>query len=258
MSADADATAEALLAAHHAKETFTRIGPPGADLAFAYAVQARYVALLSAERGAPVAGYKIGLTTAKMQAMVGLDQPIAGSVLADRIHHGPTTFAAARYGRLGIECEIALRIGRPHDGPGDAASRDSAAAMIDGAAAAFEVIDDRNADYGALEVVSLVADNSWNEGLVLGPVQPLPDLAGLEGVLRVNGGIVDRGRSDDVLGHPLNAIAWLVRFLAARGDALRPGQWVTTGSIIATRFPGAGDRYAFSVGNLPAAELTVA
>ncbi len=257
-TSDAAETAGALLAAHRAKETFTRIGPQGADLTFAYAVQHHYVALLSAEQGAPVAGYKIGLTTPKMQAMVGLDQPIAGSVLANRIHHGPTTFATAHYGRLGIECEIALRVGRSHDGDDAAATRDSVATMIDGAAAAFEVIDDRNADYGALEVVSLVADNSWNEGIVLGPVQPCPELAGLTGTLRINGADVDTGSSDDVLGHPLNAVAWLVRYLAANGAALEPGQWVSTGSIIATRFPQAGDRYAFEVTGLPPAELTVA
>ena len=38
---------------------------------------------------------------------------------------------------------------------------------IDGVCAAIEIVDDRNADYANLDVLSLVADNSWNGGIVL-------------------------------------------------------------------------------------------
>ena len=45
-------------------------------------------------------------------------------------------------------------------------------------------VDDRAADYGNLDVKSLVADNSWNAGIVLAPfvanwpeLEPVLDLA---------------------------------------------------------------------------------
>ena len=44
----------------------------------AYAVQEALSTLLAGKLG-PLAGYKIGLTTAVMQQMVGLNEPIAGA-----------------------------------------------------------------------------------------------------------------------------------------------------------------------------------
>jgi hypothetical protein len=38
---------------------------------------------------------------------------------------------------------------------------------IGGVCAAMELNDDRNADYNNLDVLSLLADNSWNGGVVL-------------------------------------------------------------------------------------------
>ena len=52
----------------------------------AYAVQREYVHLQSEIRKAVSRGYKIGLTSARMQAMCGIDSPLAGVVLSDRVH----------------------------------------------------------------------------------------------------------------------------------------------------------------------------
>src|SRR6478736_1307125 len=57
-----------------------------ASLEDAYRVQDRYVSLLQTRFGDGI-GYKIGLTSQRMQTMCGIDQPIAGVVLADRLHH---------------------------------------------------------------------------------------------------------------------------------------------------------------------------
>ena len=52
---------------------------------------------------------------------------------------------------------------------------DEVAAAVDAVAPDYEVIDDRNSPY-PLDMLSLVADNAWNEGIVLGRVAH--DLAG--------------------------------------------------------------------------------
>src|SRR5690606_22068934 len=57
-----------------------------APLGDAYAIQDRVVSPLQTRHGAP-AGYKIGLASKPMQAMCNSDQPTAGVVLADRVHH---------------------------------------------------------------------------------------------------------------------------------------------------------------------------
>ena len=75
----------------------------------AYDIQDKYVALLARENGEP-AGYKVGLTSATMQAFCGIDHPIAGVVLGSRVHRSLAKARRADFGRLGLEFEIAVRI----------------------------------------------------------------------------------------------------------------------------------------------------
>jgi 2-keto-4-pentenoate hydratase len=243
--------AKAIAERHRKRERFTLEAPAGRerDLSFAYATQA---ALLGT---APVAGWKIGLTTPRMQAMCQVDEPVAGVVLEGRIHASPAKVAVGDHVRLGLESEIALRIGRPL--PADPSPAE-ALACVDLVCADFELIDDSGADYARLTAVTLVADNAWNAGLVLGPGQPTPaSLAGRRGVLFCDGEAVDEGSSSDVLGDPANALAWLARRMAGQGGSLAPGQWVSTGSIVPTKFAKAGQSWRFEVEGLAPVELTI-
>src|SRR5271169_5602397 len=65
----------------------------------AYAVQREYVRLQMQNRGTDVAGYKIGLTSKRMQEMCGIDSPIAGVVLGDRVHGSGARVSVSDYGR---------------------------------------------------------------------------------------------------------------------------------------------------------------
>ncbi len=239
--ARADELAAELLRRHAARERFTSIFPDGEaqDVALAYAVQDALVAGLGGEH----AGYKVGLTTKRMQQMCGVDEPIAGVVLARRVMASPGEVRVADHAHVGLESELAVRIGP--DGVG-----------IDQVCAAFELVEDNGADYGKLSAALIVADNSWNAGLVLGPaVAPPASLTGLSGVLTRDGEPAGDGVSDEVLGDPMNAVRWLGEHLRARGGALKPGDWVTTGSIVPTRFVAAGETWVWTLGALPPCEL---
>jgi 2-keto-4-pentenoate hydratase len=246
--------AQWLFEAHAARRTFVPIPPqqPG-GLAQAYDIQDALVALLEPKHGRGV-GYKIGLTTPRMQQMCGIDHPIAGVVLAGRVHHAPLTVSLSDFVRLGVECELAVRLAQPL--PAEPTIADVQNCIKD-VAAAFELVEDRSADYRALDLYSLTADNAWNAGIVLGTPQRLSDLGDLAGVLTLNGEVADRGNSRDVLGHPLEAVAWLARHLARRGTTLAPGQWVMTGSIVPTKFANRGDAFVFSIDGLSPVSLTV-
>jgi 2-keto-4-pentenoate hydratase len=230
-----------------------------ATLADAYAVQREYIASERARRGAGVAGYKIGLTSAAMQKMCGIDTPVAGVILDDGVHANEDALRASRYGRLGVEFEIAVRFKEDLPADGGTPTFDEVAHAVDAVAPAMEIVDDRGCDYARLDVLSLVADNAWNAGLVLGPfVREWPALDEVEGVAQVVGGeTLGSGRGADALGHPFLACAWLASHLAARGECLRAGQVVMTGSIVTTRFPVAGMHLRFEVGALGTVEAHV-
>jgi 2-keto-4-pentenoate hydratase len=213
---------------------------------------------MQAQSGAAPIGYKIGLTSKRMQAMCGIDQPIAGVLLANRLHASGVVLPARNYGRIGLEFEIGVKLGR--DLPARQAPF-SMHAISDAVAAvcpAVEVVDDRHADYKKLEVISLVADNSWNGGIVLGEFRAnWPDLVSIEGRVRRNGVEVDRGMGRDVLGHPFEPLTWLANHLARTGDGLRAGEIVLTGSLVTTRFPTETEAYAFELAGLGTVEVTV-
>src|ERR1700679_938910 len=79
----AQRAAETLLAAHQANLRFEPLGPPQAPATIADAddIQQKYGTLLRDAHGGDT-GYKVGLTSAAMQAFCGIDHPIAGVVLA--------------------------------------------------------------------------------------------------------------------------------------------------------------------------------
>ena len=175
--------AETLLAEHKANNRFKSLGPPEAPatISDAYDIQEKYVSLLRSAHGEPT-GYKVGLTSAAMQTFCGIDHPIAGVVLASRVHRSAVAVRRPDFGRLGLEFEIAVRIGSDVPVEGAAFSAEAIGPHIDGVCAAIELVDDRDADYTRLDVLSLVADNSWNAGIVLSEFAgEWPDLASVRG-----------------------------------------------------------------------------
>ena len=231
-----------------------------ATLDAAYDVQREYVRLLRAARSADRAGFKIGLTSAAMQAMCGIDSPVAGVVLADRVHASGVRLQRRDYGRFGVEFEIAVRMGRDLECLDRPFTLDDIERAVDGVAPAMEIVDDRACEYKTLDVRSLVADNAWNAGIVVGNFQSSwPDLAQVEGSVTVDdGAVLDRGRGSDVLGNPLMPVVWLANHLCGRGENMKAGEIVMTGSMVTTKFPMEPHRYRFEVTGLGAVTLEVA
>jgi 2-keto-4-pentenoate hydratase len=250
-------------AGHHFKTLgfktlgFKTLGPPAAPatISDAYDIQDKYVALLRRGNGEP-AGYKVGLTSATMQAFCRIDHPIGGVVLARRVHRSGARVRRSDFGRLGLEFEIAVRIRSDIPATGTPHTAGTIEPHIDGVCAAIELVDDRAADYTSLDVLSLVADNSWNGGIVLSEFKPTwPDLTRVLGRATRDRDTIGEGRGGDILGHPFNSVAWLATHLAARGAGLRAGEIVMTGSVMKTVFPEQDAHYRFDLDEIGSVEV---
>jgi 2-keto-4-pentenoate hydratase len=251
--------AQALLAAHKANAQFTSLGPPDkpATIPDAYDIQDKYVALLRGEHGDAV-GYKVGLTSATMQKFCGIDHPIAGVVLTSRVHQSGATVRRADFGRLGLEFEIAVRIKSDVPLTGAPVTAEMIAPHVGGVCAAIEIVDDRSADYSSLDVLSLVADNSWNAGIVLSEfTAKWPDLENVLGRATKDHAAIGEGHGRDILGHPFNSVAWLATQLNSRGVGLKAGQVVMTGAVMKTVFPEADASYRFDLEGIGSVEVLV-
>jgi 2-keto-4-pentenoate hydratase len=78
----------------------------------AYRVQALSRRLLEAAGFGRQSGWKIGCTTKVMQAYLNIDSPCAGTMFQASTWHGRHAFTVPPRGRLGVECEIAVRLAR--------------------------------------------------------------------------------------------------------------------------------------------------
>jgi 2-keto-4-pentenoate hydratase len=226
-----------------------------ADLDEAYAIRQAFEEIGVATGRGAVAGFKIGLTTPIMQQLCGVDEPCYGAMFASEVLHSPAQRKVNDFCRLGIETEIAVRLGAdlPHGG-----GRARVEAAVESCAAAIEVLEDLRHDYKRLTATAMVAGNVWNAGCVLGA--PMTDwkkldLAAVASRLTINGREIGGGKGGDVMGNPLNALSWLADTLAAHGTPLKRGMVVMTGSMVPIQFPNPGDRAVVEVEGLGRAEL---
>lgn len=203
---------------------------PDLTLADAYAIQEALVERLRAD-GGTIVGYKLGLTSAPMQEMLGVDSPDYGPVLSSMVRDDGATVPVDAFIQPRIEAEIALVLEQPLAGPGVTIL--DAARAVRGAVAALELVDSRIEDW-RIGLIDTVADLASCGQIVLGSREVPIDtfdvrLTGM--VIRRNGNLVDTGAGAAALGDPIAAVAWLANTLAAYGVALEAGQVIMTGSL---------------------------
>jgi 2-oxo-3-hexenedioate decarboxylase/2-keto-4-pentenoate hydratase len=224
----------------------------------AYVVQdSLHETLIEAGKEA-VSGYKIGCTTPIMQRYLGIDSPCAGGVFEPTAHHRSGTFAFDTLLHPGVECELAVRLSTdlmPDNAPFDATS---VADAVETVTPAIEIVDDRWVDYKAIDTPSLIADDFFGAGCVLGDGPSNwreLNLTDVTGSMTINGEHVGTGSGAAILDHPLSALAWLANLMARRGRSLRAGEFVLLGSLVETKWVERGDIVEIDLGGLGGATV---
>jgi 2-oxo-3-hexenedioate decarboxylase/2-keto-4-pentenoate hydratase len=172
------------------------------------------------------------------------------------VFHERANIPQARFLRLGVECEIAVRLRSSLSPEGAPFDRAKVAAAVGSCMAAIEIVEDRYVDYPSLDTPTLIADDFFNAGCVLGKevtnFDPY-DLTGVTATMAINGHEVGSGVGTDVLGHPLDALVWLANDTTARGLSLAEEEFVVLGSLVQTNWVEAGDEVV--IANDPLGEV---
>lgn len=225
------AFAAALLAARRARPRVAIAAGPGQPGSVAEGIAAQ-VALAGLLGAAEPAGFKIGATAVAMQRYLGLAGPAAGFMPEASLLGSGSTLAIDRFFRPGVECEIAVQLGR--DLPG-ACSAAEAREAVEAVMPAIEIVENRYADLAAFGASALIADQVFHAAAVLGePVAEwrAVDFGPVRGRLSVDGAVRGEGLGRDLLGGPFEALAWLAGSAeAAAFGGLRAGQVVMLGSV---------------------------
>ena len=233
--------AQRLVKNRSSREVAPPLSETAADLTLeqGYAIQ-RALEKTLVERGDRVVGWKAGFTNATLQESYGVSEPVLGFLLASGVFVSGDTVPLSRFVSLGLEVEMAFVMKDDLAGPGVTAA--SALLAVEGAVPSFELIDFRMS--GKPRGTDFVADGVLANAIVLGG--PLTAVRGLdlslEGVVyEENGQRVATATAAEVMGNPLNSLAWLANALGKLGGRLRAGDVVLTGSISKVFRPKAGD-----------------
>jgi len=214
-----------------------------ASLEEAYAIQAAYVPMILDMYGGHRVGHKVGATGPAPQQMLALEAPFRGILLSPFVHRSPAELAAGDTFIRVVESEFAFRLN--DDLPAAAAPYDMAAvtAAIASMCISIEVVDLRYTTGMQAGGLQVIADNGGAGHWIEGP--PVDDWTAVDlddhaVSLSINGEVVQEGSSANVLGNPLNSLAWLANDLCLAGDGLRAGDLVITGSCTAPTPADAG------------------
>jgi 2-keto-4-pentenoate hydratase len=212
------------------------VSPLAAGIAPATEAEAAAVqrALAELAGAVPPFGFKIGATGKRMQVYLGIDTPIAGFMRAEDVYHSHADLRFADYIKPGVECEVAVRLAS--DLPAGPCSLEQALAAVGDFFAGIEIVENRYGDIKELGTPTLLADQMYHCAAVIGDGHELDwrklDIDALRGRISLDDGTADEGVTSDLLGHPLNGLAWLAGSAeAAAFGGLKAGQVIMLGSV---------------------------
>jgi 2-keto-4-pentenoate hydratase len=260
VTTSADLLAQARINHERLPELPTAVRPKTPEEA--YVVQDGLIERLLAHYGGSMIGHKIACTNVTAQRQLNVDAPFAGRLLSAFFFEGsfekPARVEAAKFFMRVVEAEFAFEMAR--DLPPTAAprSRQEIADAVKGVLPGIEIVDSRFDDWTTIGAASLIADNAcnaaWVKGRLLTDWQSI-DLAAQAVRVTVNGKLLREGSGGNVLGHPLNALEWLVNNLSARGLGLKAGQYITTGVTTEVYMAERGDRITADFGPVGSVDL---
>lgn len=197
--------------------------------------------------GRKVIGRKIGLTSKAVQDQLGVSEPDYGMLWGDLTFNEGDEIVASRFMQPRVEAEIAFVMERDFDLPN--ASLTDLISAIAYALPAVEIVDSAVADW-KITLADTIADNASGGANLLGnhprSIRDI-DLRLCGMVFTRNGKTCSVGLGAACLGHPLNAVLWLARKMAAVGRPLRAGDLVLSGALGPMVSVVAGDHFTVEI-----------
>jgi len=206
--------------------------------------------------GEHIIGKKIGLTSAAVQNMLGVDEPDFGFLTnAMAYSEGQEMPISEKLIQPRAEGEIAFILKKDLLGPGITAA--DVITATECVMPCFEVVDSRVENW-QIKIQDTVADNASCGLFMLGDKAVSPrsiDLSTVGMVVEKNGRIISTGAGAAALGSPINCVMWLANTLGKFGIPLKAGEVILSGSLVPLEPIQAGDFMSVSIGGIGSASV---
>ena len=200
----------------------------------------------------PLGGWKVGATDPAVPVKLGLERPFCGPIPAHLVYASGARVRWAELLRPVVEAEIGMRLGRDLPPRARPYSREEVAEAIATLHPGIEIPESRLADDHPHGALGMVADLGYAGRYVHGEGirdwRAIPHEAFAVRLL-INGREV-AGSGAKAFGHPLEGVLWLANHRAQRGDGLRAGDIVSTGSLTGIHWTKPGDEAVADYGAL--------
>jgi len=178
-------------------------------------------------------GWKVGSTSAAGQRGFGLREPVYAGLFASNRSPNLADALTRQLARPSLECEIAVVLRHDIDGRDPALANAVIKDAIGACHIGCEIIDNRYGDPMEVGVPSLVADDFFQAGFVIGAENTAwktQDLVTAAGFIEIDG---ERktGSALDILS-AFDSLQWLATALARNGLLLKAGEIVLTGTLV--------------------------
>lgn len=220
----------------------------------AYLVQDNLVHQLTTLNDSQVIGYKLACTNQAIMKLLNVDGPLCGQLMSHSTYQSGVKLKAMNFIHRVMELEFNFKMENDAVQQEQPYTAETIKPLIACFMPGLEIVDYRYEDFTLVGGNALIADNAIHGALIVGEADygqwHSVDIAKHAVRLIVNEKIAAEGVGENVLGGPLNVMAWLANHLLSRGKILKAGDIVTTGTACAVHYAESGDHISADFGML--------
>lgn len=196
----------------------------------AYEIQHTLTEKKKTDSNEELVGYKVSLTSKETQDLFDSETPLYGALTTHALSDGTLELSMMSAPLIEIELVFIAKEDLSVEDDVEAIMRKT---MV---APGIEVPDSRFDDwFPKISLGQVIADSAVAGKIVVGePKENITyeQLDQIKGNLTLNGDVIAAGYSSEVLGHPVNAVKWLIKELDYHGLTFKKGMTVSSGTFI--------------------------
>ena len=188
---------------------------------------------LSANKNTLLVGKKIGCTNKAAQMQLNIKESFFGNMFSDNISKSNCIINSEKYFSPFVEPEFSFVMKNELDISKAPYNPQIVYESVSAVLPSIELVDSRFEDWTAMGVNNLIADNAVHAHWIYG--DEIKDLNFFNFNnhsvdLFINGKLIDKGNSSNVMGNPINSLTWLINNLALIGKSLPKNFYISTGT----------------------------